>query len=102
MTRLALLFCLLLPFSSQADVLQIPVGAQGESGLQLPTRGDRSQAVLARFGLPDEEHPAVGTPPISRWDYRDFSVYFESGVVINSVVHHRPRHATTPADGAQQ
>jgi hypothetical protein len=100
LTRLTLAFCLLLPVSVHAEVLQIPVGAQGDSGLQLPARGDRSQAVLQRFGLPDEEHPAVGNPPISRWDYRDFSVYFESGVVINSVVHHRPSNPVTP--GGQQ
>lgn len=102
MPRLALLLCLLLPFPAAAEVLQIPVGVQGDSSLPLPLRGDRSQAVLQRFGLPDEEHPAVGSPPITRWDYREFSVYFESGVVINSVLHHHPRHPVTSPDGAQQ
>ncbi|MNP72185.1 hypothetical protein D3C76_1686850 [compost metagenome] len=47
--------------------------------------------MLERFGLPDQEHPAVGKPPISRWDYREFSVYFESGQVVDSVRHHQPR-----------
>ena len=45
-----------------------------------------------RFGLADEEHPAVGHPPITRWDYRSFSVYFEYDHVINSVLHHQPHH----------
>jgi hypothetical protein len=50
--------------------------------------------VLARFGLADEEHPPVGQPPITRWDYRTFSVYFEYDHVVNSVLHHQPRHPT--------
>lgn len=101
MSRLAMFFCLLLPLSAGAEVLQIPVGAQGASSVELPSRGMRSQAVLERFGLPDEEHPAVGQPPIIRWDYRDFSVYFETGVVVSSVAHHRPQHPLD-ANGARQ
>ena len=55
--------------------------------------GESRQSVLERFGLADEEHPSVGQPPITRWDYRTFSVYFEYDHVINSVRHHQPRGA---------
>ena len=51
--------------------------------------------MLERFGLADEEHQPVGQPPITRWDYREFSVYFEYDHVINSVRHHQPRHLDT-------
>jgi len=51
--------------------------------------------VLERFGLADEEHPAVGKPPITRWDYREFSVYFEYDHVIDSVRHLQPRTTAT-------
>lgn len=98
MPALPLLACLLLslPLSAHAEVLQIPIGQQGQAAsLPLPERGMRQTAVLERFGLPDEEHAPVGKPPITRWDYREFSVYFESGVVIDSVVHHRPQPSTT-------
>lgn len=96
MPRLLLLASLIFPLSLHADVLQIPIGQQSSiDESSLPSRGQRQGAVLERFGLPDQEHPAVGQPPITRWDYRDFSVYFESGVVINSVVHHRPRATET-------
>ncbi|MCY1213348.1 hypothetical protein D9M69_371980 [compost metagenome] len=92
MTRPGLLLtCLLLALSAGAQTIEISVGEQGDRALALPARGDSQRAVLERFGLPDEEHPAVGKPPISRWDYRDFSVYFESGRVIDSVRHHQPR-----------
>ncbi|MCY1282621.1 hypothetical protein D9M70_314630 [compost metagenome] len=92
MPRLLLLLALLAPISLRADTLTIPVGQQGDSHVPQPVRGQTQRAVLDRFGLPDAEHPPVGKPPIARWDYRDFSVYFESGVVIDSVVHHTPRH----------
>lgn len=92
MSRLLFLLCLSLPLPALAETIEIPVGQQGDSGLSLPTRGESQRAVLERFGLPDEEHPAVGKPPITRWDYREFSVYFESGHVVDSVRHHQPRH----------
>ncbi|QEY62374.1 phosphodiesterase [Metapseudomonas lalkuanensis] len=92
MTRPGLLLtCLLLTLPAGAQTIEIPVGDQGDQALSLPARGESQHAVLERFGLPDEEHPAVGKPPISRWDYREFSVYFESGRVIDSVRHHQPR-----------
>ena len=91
MPRLALLLCLLLPMLSQADSLQIPLGAQGAEPAQaLPQPGETRRAVLERFGLADEEHPSVGQPPITRWDYRTFSVYFEYDHVVNSVRHPQP------------
>ncbi len=97
MHRLALLVSLTLPFCAQADTLQIPLGAQGtEVSMDLPQRGESRRAVLERFGLADEEHPSVGQPPITRWDYRTFSVYFEYDHVVNSVRHHQPRTAPPP------
>lgn len=85
--------CLFVTPLANGEVLQIPVGQQGsfEHEQALPQFGERKISVLERFGLADQEHPAVGQPPISRWDYRDFSVYFERDVVINSVRHHRPQ-----------
>ncbi|MBA1261765.1 phosphodiesterase [Stutzerimonas stutzeri] len=82
-----LVFALSLP--AHADIIRIPVGQQGTSYIALPTRGESKIQVLDRFGLADEEHPAVGQPPITRWDYRTFSVYFEGNRVINSVLHHQ-------------
>lgn len=95
MPRLLLLLAFWLPLASVAETLQIPLGEQGAVAGQLPVRGESQRAVLERFGLADEEHPAVGQPPITRWDYREFSVYFEHNHVINSVRHHQPR-ATMP------
>ncbi|MEH3022933.1 MAG: phosphodiesterase [Pseudomonas oryzihabitans] len=71
--------------SGWADTLQIPLGRQGDPGVPLPLRGDSRSQVLERFGLPDQEHPPIGRPAIRRWDYRDFSVYFENDRVLDAV-----------------
>lgn len=93
MRSLALLLgALLLCSSTLAQTLEIPLGQQGDAVASLPQLGESKRSVLERFGLADEEHPAVGQPPITRWDYRSFSVYFEYDHVINSVLHHQPHH----------
>ena len=57
-----------------------------EYSVQLPGRGMTMESVQNRFGEALEKYPAVGEPPISKWTYKDFSVYFESEFVIHAVV----------------
>jgi len=62
-----------------------------ESQLERPKRGVTMDEVEKRFGAPVTRHPAVGgssqqQPPITRWDYNGFSVFFERDRVIDSVV----------------
>lgn len=90
MRRLFLLLALSMPLAGFAETLQIPVGTQGAKDISLPARGEEQASVSRRFGPPEKKHPTVGHPPISRWDYREFSVYFESGRVISSVRRHQP------------
>lgn len=76
-----------------ADTLQIPLGQQGISqSLPLPERGSSPETVLREFGEPRQRHAPVGQPPISRWDYADFSVYFEYQHVVHAVRHHQRRN----------
>jgi hypothetical protein len=51
-----------------------------------PERGARMSAIEARYGAPAERYPAVGQPPITRWDYPGFVVYFEYDRVIHAVL----------------
>jgi len=78
-----LLLCLLgaiaAPAARGADAPQ----ASTTSGA--PERGQRMQAVEATFGEPTQRYPAVGAPPISRWDYPGFVVYFENDRVVHAV-----------------
>ncbi|MGB6356523.1 MAG: hypothetical protein WBF21_21315, partial [Steroidobacteraceae bacterium] len=57
-----------------------------ESDVATPTRGMTMSQVTAKFGAPVTKVPAVGKPPISRWEYPGFIVYFEADHVIHSVV----------------
>lgn len=51
----------------------------------MPDRGITKERVRARLGDPNREVPAVGEPPISRWVYDEFTVYFEHDRVLHSV-----------------
>ena len=59
-----------------------------EFSVQLPGRGMTMEMVQNKFGEALGKEPAVGTPPISKWSYKNFSVYFESEYVIHAVVNH--------------
>lgn len=54
----------------------------------LPRNGLTKAQVEERFGTPDERRSPVGEPPITRWIYDDFNVFFEHDLVIESVLHH--------------
>jgi hypothetical protein len=73
-----------------ADTLLIQ-RVQAASKVVLPKRGMSMAAVEASFGVPPHKFAAVGggstrTPPITRWEYPEFSVYFENEHVVNSVL----------------
>lgn len=55
------------------------------STVERPARGATMNAVEAKFGAPQTRHAAVGSPPITRWDYAGFSVFFEHERVIDAV-----------------
>lgn len=74
---------------AMAEQLQVPISQQGDASLQIPTTGQSLSSVLQRYGEPVKRHQAVGKPPITRWEYNDFTVYFEYQTVINSVRHHQ-------------
>jgi hypothetical protein len=82
------LFCQSLPV--RADTLLIQ-RVQAEQGANLPKRGISMAQVEAQFGAPVQKYPPVGggnvhRPPITRWQYATFSVYFENTHVIDAVL----------------
>lgn len=69
-----------------ADVLLLDSVDQARAGQTArPDRGMTMQEVEARFGAPLQRRSAVGTPPITRWEYQDFVVYFEHRHVVHAV-----------------
>ena len=72
--------------STQADVMNMKSVGDVPADVQLPTRASTMEQVKSQFGEPNTTQPAVGDPPISRWVYPGFTVYFEHDRVIHSVV----------------
>lgn len=64
---------------------------------ELPARGMTQDAIRAKFGAPSRQVAPVGNPPISRWIYDDFTVYFEGKFSIHTVSH--VKTLTTPPAG---
>ncbi len=73
---------------SWAEILTVPsyVVPNSSEGILRPTRGMSKSAVEQKFGTPKQKSTAVGEPPISKWTYPDFIVYFEYNHVIHSVI----------------
>ena len=74
-----------------AETVDMPASSESseapkEYSIKVPGRGMSMATVLKQFGEPKEKIPAVGEPPITRWVYDNFIVYFESEYVIESVV----------------
>jgi hypothetical protein len=70
--------------------------AQADTGPSMPVRGMSMANVEHIFGAPQEKLPAVpdpGTklhPPITRWVYPDYVVYFEYNYVVHTVLKNHP------------
>lgn len=54
--------------------------------IQVPVRGMDMANVRHIFGAPLEKQAAVGKPPITRWVYADYVVYFEYDKVLHTVM----------------
>lgn len=54
---------------------------------ELPVNGLSMAEVEQLFGAPLQRRDAIGDPPITRWVYQDYSVFFEYQRVIESVLH---------------
>ena len=77
--------------AAHADTLLLDgIDMARQSANTRPKAGMSMTAVEATYGAPAQRHPAVGGavvqhPPITRWDYPSFSVYFEHDRVIHAV-----------------
>ncbi len=73
--------------SVQADTMNMRSIGDVPANAQLPQRASTMDQVKMQFGDPMDTKPAVGDPPITRWEYANFTVFFEYNRVIESVVH---------------
>ena len=75
------------PVETLAPVVNVPA--------QLPTKGSAKGDVERDYGTPMVKHAKVGgssrqQPPITRWDYPGFSVFFEYDHVVDAVQRNNP------------
>ena len=85
--RILLLATVLASGLAGAETVPVDNGiAVKESDVATPARGMSMDQVAAKFGEPATKVPAIGKPPISRWEYPGFIVYFEHEHVIHAVV----------------
>jgi hypothetical protein len=83
---------------SRADMIAADNGiAVEKSDVATPARGMTMNQVASKFGTPTSKVAAVGQPPISRWEYPGFVVYFEHDHVIHSVVSDSAAPAPAPS-----
>lgn len=98
--RKTLLMCSVLfaaTFVARADDVQMPESepAAAAAPASLPAKGTSMKAVAKQYGAPSTKHRAAGGdtrrhPPITRWDYPGFSVFFERSKLIDAVVPGEP------------
>ncbi len=71
-----------------ADILKIEGGDAAVVIMDnRPSRGMNQLQVLELYGEPALRNAPVGQPPISSWDYNNFSVFFEGEYVLHTVNH---------------
>ncbi len=92
-TLLGLILCLPVAMTAVADELLVDSVTASASSVPAPQSGVSMEQVRQQYGAATTEHPTVSVnagphqPPITRWDYSDFSVFFEHDHVIHSVAH---------------
>lgn len=90
-------FLMLLQPWAQADVLTLPPAETAAPAAPMPVAGMTMEQVKQKFGAPIKALPAVGKPPITRWEYDGYIVYFEQHYVLRAVP---LRAAAEPPDEA--
>lgn len=73
--------------AASADTLLVERLARDADAAAPVRRGESMDRIEARLGDPLKRNPAVCEPPITRWDYDGFSVFFEHSHVIHAVRH---------------
>ena len=77
------------PALARTDTLIIDGLEQARAtNMERPSRGMSMDKVETTWGAPTSKQNAVGEPPITRWEYAEFVVYFEYRHVIHAVRRH--------------
>lgn len=78
------------PARTRKKAAHTPVAVEVDG---MPGRGASMKQVEKQFGKPKRKLAPVGKPPITRWVYDNYTVYFEYEYVIDSVENDKPAPA---------
>jgi hypothetical protein len=85
--RIVSAIALLLACGAMANAETVNMnGMSAGSSDARPSRGMTQASVESKYGSPVSTTSPVGEPPITRWEYSDFVVFFEYDKVIHAVV----------------
>lgn len=85
--RIVSAIALLVAFGAMANAETVKMdGMSAGSGDGRPSRGMTQASVESKYGSPVSVESPIGEPPITRWVYSDFVVFFEYDKVIHAVV----------------
>jgi hypothetical protein len=84
---------------AHADTFDVRSNAERSHRADVPRRGMTMAEVERYYGAPVEKLPTAGGdaprhPPINRWRYAGYTVYFERNRVIHSVADSAPPSGT--------
>jgi len=82
--RKFLVLILLITGSAQ---ITTAMAATTQNATTVDVHGMSMDSILQRFGEPENKLAPVGDPPITRWAYPGFTVYFEHQLAIHAVKH---------------
>lgn len=86
----------IIPSISSAQTISVGQQAAQNQNMNKPKQGMSMSLVKKMFGNPRSTTKPVGHPPITRWYYEYFTVYFEGNYVIHSVLNRVGQPAPTP------
>lgn len=85
--RIVATIALLVGFGAMANAETVNMsGLMPASDDGRPSRGMTQSSVQSKYGQPVTVDSPVGEPPITRWVYSDFVVFFEYDKVIHAVL----------------
>ncbi|MBK8972975.1 MAG: hypothetical protein IPM37_17150 [Hahellaceae bacterium] len=79
-----------LPTEAQAEKIGISYQGEPTRHVDLPRKGETMANVERRFGSPQGRKEPVGQPPITVWEFPEYTVYFEHNHVIHTVLKPSP------------
>ncbi|MBV1874608.1 MAG: hypothetical protein KUG80_07495 [Gammaproteobacteria bacterium] len=72
-------------FAGETGVVSPSQKTSAVAHVSKPESGQTKDQVVQKYGMPLSKAAEIGSPPISKWHYPTYTVYFEFNRVIHTV-----------------